>query len=337
MLFLTLFWLFQLTPPPGLATGTASDLAIPQTFRIVGKAVVGNDEPVMVVITMKNVSGQSMTTQSFSNGSFRFDNVPLGVYWIGVVDPRFNIFEEQLLLREPKDTGNSLTIRLTRHGESPAPPDLDVALYAIGVESMKSTPPKAMEDFNKGISAIRNPAKNNPPDAHFKRAIAAAPEFYEAYLILGIEQRRLKKSNDAMATLERASALRPEEPRPLSELGELYVVAEKFDKAAVSLLKLVELGKPNVLDRYHLGSAMYRLNRLNEAEEHLLIAINEGNDTDPSPFLQLHNVFMKKNEPLRGLAVLEDYLKLFPNDPNQAAMADRVKQIRTRLGMPPPK
>ena len=33
--------------------------------------------------------------------------------------------------------------------------------------------------------------------------------------------------------------------------------------------------------------------------------------TDPLPFLQLHNVFMKMRDGGRALAVLEDYLKRF--------------------------
>lgn len=321
----------------GLPTGTASDYAIPQVFRIAGKVVVGLDEPVMAVVTLKNASGAAQSTQSFSNGTFRFDNVPLGTYWIGIADPRFNLFEDQLLLREAADTGKELTVRLTRLGESPGLPDLDSTLYVIDVETIKTMPAQAMEDFNKGVNALRNRARNNPPDVHFKRAISAAPRFYEAHLQLGLELQRQKKSGDAIQTLETASALKPAEPRPLSELGRLYWEAEQFQKTVEILTKLIALGKMGPIDSYHMGSALYRLNRLDKAEQHLLAAINTGNDTDPAPFLQLHNVFMKMNQPTPALAVLEDYLKLFTSDPGHAAMSERAGQIRQRLGLPPRK
>lgn len=334
MFALTLFLLIQ-----GLITGTASDLAVPQVFVINGKVVVRQDEPVMVVLTLKGVSGDiSQSTQSFSNGTFRFNNVQLGVYRIEVIDPHYNIFEQTLLLRDPADTGKDLTVRLTRRGESAGPPpELDKDLYSIDAGTLASTPVKAMGDFNKGVDALRNRSRNNPPDAHFKRAIAAAPKFYEAHLHLGLEQQRQNKDADAIQTLERAAALKPGEARPLSALGELYWETEKYQKAVDSLSKLVQLGKMRARDHYHMGSALYRLNRLDDAEEHLLAAINTGNDTDPAPFLQLHNVFMKMNEPVRGLAVLEDYVKLFPGDPNHAAMTERARQMRLRLRLPPPK
>jgi tetratricopeptide (TPR) repeat protein len=319
-----------------LPTGTASDYALPQVYRITGKVVVGHDEPVMVVLTLTSQSGAgAVSTQSFANGTFRFNNVPLGTYRISVVDPRFNLFDQQLLLREPRDTGNELTVRLTPRGEKAGqPPDLDVELYAIDAESIKNTPPKAMEDFNKGVSALRNPSRNNPPEPHFKRAISAAPQFYEAHLHLGLEQLRQKKGADAIQTLERASSLKPDAVRPRTELGRLYWEAQKYQQVIDALSKLDELGKMTAADHYHLGSAQYKLDHFIQAQQHLESAIELGNETDPSPFLQLHNVYMRTNQPLRGLQVLEEFLKLFPNDPNHAAMTERVKLLRERLKIP---
>jgi tetratricopeptide (TPR) repeat protein len=318
-----------------LKSGTASDLAIPQLFRITGKVVVGLDEPVVTVITLRNVAGASLSTQSFANGTFRFNDIPFGTYWLSVVDPRFNLFEDQFLLREPSDSAKELTIKLVRRGESATPPDLDPELYTIDVGTMGKTPRKALDDFEKGVNAIRNPARGNPPDAHFKRAVAAAPDFYEGHLLLGIELQKQNKDNDAIRSFERATAIKPSESRPLSGLGELYSKAEKFEKAADALSRLVQLGKAGARDHYFLGTAFYKLNRLELAEKHLLAAINAGDDKDPAPFLNLHNVFMKIKEAGRALAVLEDYLKLFPGDSNYAAMTERAKQLREMLKRPP--
>jgi Tfp pilus assembly protein PilF len=328
--------LFLLLQTQTLKTGTASDYAQPQTFQLKGKVVVGLDEPVMTVVVLTEVfSGASQSTESFSNGSFRFNNVVLGTYRLTVVDPKFNLYDRQLLLREPGDTGNEITVRLVRTGESPNPPELDPSLYVIDAETAKTLPAKAMDEYNKGVAALRNPSRNNPPEDHFKSAIAAAPNFYEAHLQLGMEQRRQNKNPDAIREFELASSLKPSEPRAFRLLGELYWETQKYEDVVLSFTKLAQLGKMLPRDHYYIGSALYRLNRLDPAEEQLLQAINEGNDADPEPFLQLHNVFMKKRQPDRGLAVLEDYLKTFPNDPNHAAMEERDKALRQALKLPP--
>jgi hypothetical protein len=335
MLALTLLLLLQ--APTTLRTGTASDYAVPQTFRLSGKIVVGLDEPVITLVTLKPVVGDTpaaQTVQSFANGTFRFENVQLATYVVEVVDSHFNLYQNTIWLREPKDTSKELFIRLTRFGEGGAQPAPDIELYTLNAETLASMPPKAIEEFNKGVDAIRNPAKNNPADAHFKRAIAAAPQFYEAQLQLGLEQQRQNKKDDAIQSFERAAAIKPAESRPLSALGSLYVDTQKYQKAADTLAKLAALAKLSPRNEYDLGTAFYRLERMPEAVEHLLASINSGNDTDPAPFLQLHNVFIKMRNGGAALEVLDDYLKLFPYDSNHAVMTERAQQMR-KLIKPP--
>ncbi len=318
-----------------LLTGTASDRAIPQTFRITGKVIAGRDEPVRTVVILKPLLGDgSRQVESFANGVFRFDGVTLGNWAIEVTDSRFNLYEQPLLLREAADTGKDLIVRLVRRGEENSPADaLDIELYTLDAETVAKTPAKALEEFNKGVDAIRNRDKKNPADAHFRKAIAAAPGFYEAHVQLGLEQLRQNNKDDAAQSIERAAAIKTSEPRPMSLLGQVYNETQKFDKAVEVLSKLASIGKMSARDEYQLGLAFYRLDKLNESREHLAAAINQGNDADPAPFLQLHNVFMKMRSPL-ALDVLEDFLKLFPNDSNHAAMEDRAKQLRVMLKRP---
>jgi tetratricopeptide (TPR) repeat protein len=333
---LSLALLLLLQTPGGLKTGTASDYAVPQTFIIQGKVIVGLDEPVMAVVTLTEVyTDVTQTTQSFANGTFRFNNVVLGTYRVKVVDPKFDLYDRQLLLREPSDTSNEVTVRLVRTGESGDRPQLDESLYLVDADTVTTTPAKALEEYNNGVSALRNPARSNPADAHFRKAIDAAPNFYEAHLQLGLELIKQQKDADAIRELERAAAIKPSEPRTWRVLGEVYWKAEKYDKVVTSLSKLADTKSMRPRDHYYLGTAYYRVNQLDPAEEELLLAINTGNDTDPEPFLQLHNVFMKKKQPDRGLAVLEDYLKTFPNDANHAAMEERVKALKQAMKLPP--
>lgn len=318
-----------------LVTGTASDRAVPQTYRITGKVIVGRDEPVRTDIVLKSLMGDpGRTVQSFANGTFRFDDVTLGNYSIEVTDSRFNLYYNTLLLRDPADTGKEVVVHLVRRGEpGTLSGPLDSDLYTIDATTLAKTPAKAMDEYNKGVDAIRNRNKANPADAHFRKAIAEAPQFYEAQLQLGIELKEQNNKDDAIQSFEKAAALKPAERRPLSLLGELYDEALKFQRAVDVLSRLAALGALEARDEYFLGVAHYRLDQMNPALDHLLAAINKGNDTDPAPFLQLHNVFVKMKDS-RALAVLEDYLKLFPNDPNHAQMEERAKQMRTMMKRP---
>src|SRR5262245_24323054 len=131
---LTIALIMLLQAQTQLKTGTASDYATPMRFIIKGKVVVGLDEPVMTVVTLtEDQSGQTQSVPTFSNGTFRFNNVIFGTYRLTVVDPKFDIYDRPLLLREPADTSAEIMVRLTRHGESSSatPPDLDMSLYTV--------------------------------------------------------------------------------------------------------------------------------------------------------------------------------------------------------------
>jgi tetratricopeptide (TPR) repeat protein len=332
MLTLALLLLF----PFQVKTLPAADYTGPPRFMITGSVVVGLDEPVKVILRLNETfTGATYTTESFPNGTFRFAEVLLGTYLISVSDPRFELHTQEVLLHIAEDTSKSISVRLVRKGESAKPAILDASLLTIDANTVGSVSAGALDEYNQGVAALRNPDRKNPADTHFKKAVAAAPKFYEARLQLGLELHRQKKNADAIRQLEQAAALKPAEPRPLSALVELYWESEKFDKVVEASSKLQALGKMTERDHFYLGSAYFRQDNLDKAWDQLVIAINTGNDKDPEPFLQLHNVLVKAKEPVRALAVLEDFLKTFPNHPNHAAMEERAKALRQALKLPP--
>ncbi|MBI4473817.1 MAG: tetratricopeptide repeat protein [Acidobacteria bacterium] len=325
----------------------ATSIADQITFRMTGKVFVGQSEPAMVDVILKNSSGEVIQVkQSFANGSFWFDNLTFGTYSVAVHHPKYKLVEFPVLMREPRDTARTVVINLEPLGGGPAAtapaaapavpipvgPDPDIeSLSAIDYDDLiEVNPPDAVEEFRLGVEAIQKKTKDDSAEEHFKKAIAIAPEFYEAYLQLGLEQRRRGKTADSIATLEKARMVNESGARALSVLGRLYMDKEQFEKAADTLLKLGPLGPMTVEDRFNLGNAFYRVDKLAGAEAQLRQVI-ELDPKMPQAYLLLHNVLMKARNPVAGLAVLEDYLRLFPQARDYNELSERAKKLRDAL------
>src|SRR5262249_11782574 len=150
-------------------------------------------------------------------------------------------------LREPQNFGRSVVIILERndgtvHGLPPQPADLADLDKLDMTRLAASTTPEALDEFSKGVQAVRlagkqtamvvaaNGKNDDTPEGHFKKAVALDPSFYEATLQLGQEQRRQKHTADAIQTLEHAATMNATDDRPLRALGGLYVDQKQFQK-----------------------------------------------------------------------------------------------------------
>jgi Tfp pilus assembly protein PilF len=305
-------------------------IADTQAFRLQG-VVTANGQPVRVDIVLKDsLSATIGTAQSFANGTFAFDNVRLGRYSITVSDSRFNLFDEPLLLREMSDPGKKIIINLVpRSSDAPAETE------SVNWDELKGKiPAEAIAELRSGLEALKTRPKLNPAESHFKRATDIAPEFYEAHFQLGLEWRRQQRRADAITEFVRAAAIKPELARPFRILGGLYIEEQQYQKAVDALMKVGQLGTLDSKDRLNLGTAFYKLNNFNAAEEQLLTSINLSPKENPGVYLQLHNVYMAMREPLAALKVLEDYLKFFPTEVNAKAMTDRAAKLRDALKKP---
>lgn len=162
----------------------APDISSTQGYRVLGKVVDDQKQPVIVMVRIKpklekgsdlGRVNSTISTQSFANGTFRFENVMPGVYVISVSDPRYLLKDVHVDLREPEDLGREVAFVLERndgtvHGAAPVPADL------------AGTTPAAFEEFAKGIQDVRlggkqtaavvaaNGKTDDTAEAHFKKA-----------------------------------------------------------------------------------------------------------------------------------------------------------------------
>jgi Flp pilus assembly protein TadD len=324
-----------------------------QAFRIQGKVVDDQKKPVIVVVRLTpeneganlGFANSTVSTQSFSNGTFFFDNVKQGLYVVHVADARYLMKDIHIDLREPEDFGREITIVLDRndgtaHGPGPLPADLS-DLDKLDLPKLQSgTSPAAFDEFAKGIQDVRlggkqtvdvvaaNGTNGDTAEAHFKKALALDGNFYEALVQLGQEQRRQHHDADAIQTLEQATAKNPTDSRPLRALGALYVDQKQFQKASEVLIKAGPLTTLDATDRFNLGIAFENLNNPGAAQQQLQMAITLMPGRNPQAYLHLHNAYVQLNRLEDAAKTLEDFVRLFPNDPNRKTAEDRIKKLR---------
>jgi tetratricopeptide (TPR) repeat protein len=319
----------QVPPPQNLPLGG--------TYRLNGRIVVDKGELPLVDLKLITDNGVVVrTVQSFSNGTFFFNDVVLGRYSVEVVDARFNIATVFLWLREPEDTAKEIVVRLVRGNSSkPAPESAELdKINFTELEMDGRISAAALDEFKKGVEAIRERSKDNPPEAHFTKAIGFAPDFYDAHYQLGLEHSRQRRAAEAIPALERAAALRPSSAAPLGVLGRVYVENGQYQKAVDAVLKSGSIGTLSAEDRYTLGLAFYKLDRTVAAQQQFELAISLAPNKNPAAYVQLHNALVKNGKPAEALTALENYLKLFPNDPNRKIIEENAKKLRATVQKP---
>jgi len=351
---LTLILVLALQTARPVAPEAAGVLKETRLFQ--GKVIDDLKQPARVHLILKDDRNNQVLarTDSFANGTFYFEGpfvvndkryVPSGEYVISVTDPRY-LFRDVPLI----GTGHMhITIDLVRSGGAPAVPSNRTAylddLDRLNMDEIaKSTTPAAFAEFQIGVDLARLgahredllvSASGNPadvtPEMHFKKAISIAPDFYEGTFQLGVEQLRTSHTSDALGTLEHAAAMNPSDARPLRVLSDLYLQQKEYQKTVDSLLKVSTLGSLNAADRTHLGMAFENLSNPAAAQQQFATAISQAPGTNPQAYLHLHNMYIKMNQLPEGIAVLEDFVRLFPNDPNRKMAEDRIKKLRADL------
>ena len=107
--------------------------------------------------------------------------------------------------------------------------------------------------------------------------------------------------------------------QPLINLGIIYIARADFDRAIDVLRDATVMIPPSPGAFLNLGIALYRTDRLVEAEESLLRA-HELDAKTPETRLVLINVYLRSGNPERVLEQADAYLKENPEGENRVAV-----------------
>ncbi len=125
---------------------------------------------------------------------------------------------------------------------------------------------------------------------------------------------KLDRITDAETTLRRLVELKPDDAQSLNALG--YTLVDRTSKLDEGF-KLIERAHklapadPFILDS--MGWALYRLGRLDEAEQYLVRAFAER--PDPEIAAHLGEVLFAKGQPQKAREIWQSQLKASPDHP----------------------
>jgi predicted Zn finger-like uncharacterized protein len=142
-------------------------------------------------------------------------------------------------------------------------------------------------------------------EAHFKRAIAADPQFFEAHVSLGRFYLRLRRLQEAREQFEQAAAKAPENAAVRAGLGELALAENAIPRAQQEFKRAVELN-PNLADA-HLGLSRLALlaGNVEEAQKEIQTALELDPHSLPGGRLQNGRVLWRLGKMEEAIAELE--------------------------------
>jgi len=234
--------------------------------------------------------------------------------------------------------GPSDGINLTRREPMPL-----TRVEALREELVKQYNELSVREYEQGLRDMLN-HKDDSAIGHFKKAAQAAPAFYDAWIELGSVQKEAKHLDEAAQTYRRAAAVSPNSGEPLIGLGAVLLdqagalqaagdeaaASAKYSDAAGQLQQAIGKAPWSSDAYYYLGSALYKLNHLPEAEGALKTALDKINPTQDAR-LMLVNLFIKQKRYQEALDQLDGYLAAVSDSPQRPAAEQMQASIRKAL------
>jgi tetratricopeptide (TPR) repeat protein len=195
----------------------------------------------------------------------------------------------------------------------------------------KATPMGAVE-FQQGVAAY-NKGDFTGAATFFEAAIAKAPTIPDLYVNLALAYFRLKRTNEAVAQLEKAASLGTDDPKIHYQLGSAYVEMQEYDKAIAAfekgLAKPVDLAAdPLALEATSTLGAVYFAKGENDkaaAQFQKALAAKPGN---AGATLGMGKIHFSKGEVEKAAELFDQVVAQHPGTP-EAAQADAfLKELR---------
>ncbi|HVH72439.1 MAG TPA: tetratricopeptide repeat protein [Candidatus Dormibacteraeota bacterium] len=269
-----------------------------------------------VIVSVRSLAGETVTSAlTDESGYFQVRGLNLGEYEIILEEAGYEPTQKTLEVSGPL---SALQLFLKESNPSPRPPKD----FSISVRELR-IPWKARNAFQKGLERLTKDDVANSR-TEFVRATTAFPDYYEAYYHMGVANLRLGRIEEAAAAFQKAIDLSGGHYAWAQfALGLLLCRQGEYREAAVIIRKGLDLDGSSPSGHLFLSVALFRLNRLGEAEK----AAREALLRKPRfawPYLVLADVHALQGQHAMQLHDLDAFLKIEPN----AAASKSVREVR---------
>lgn len=180
--------------------------------------------------------------------------------------------------------------------------------------------------------------------AQMQEALRIFPAYFEAHLALGNHFLKDGRFGEAIAELDRAREINPNDERLYQSFGLIMLQQRNYQVAVPIFIEAARLNPTNPLNPLMLGttlihqaSGLAAAGQPSEETKRLLVKAEEalakaaelsGGKMKPDQ-LTLAMLYELKSEPGRAADALEEYLRRTPSATNTAQVRDQIKKLRS--------
>jgi tetratricopeptide (TPR) repeat protein len=278
------------------------------------------DKPIKVDLTLYTESRTIIARDTVSsNGRYRFNNIPTGIYEIAAEVEGQEITRFRVDLTSPlvSEFHQDLAFSLRRNDPSASKGGTISAADRYERNSANAA------IFAKAASAIDGKRYEEGADL-LKQIVAADPKDFQAWTELGNVQFLQSKYSEAENNFLRAIDLHPNFFLALLNLGRVEIAQQKYDVAIEVLTRAVKLRPESADANYFLGESYLqvkkgslavgylnealRLDPTNMAEVHLRLALLYDHGGMKDKAAAEYQAFLKQRPDYKDRKKLEDYI-----------------------------
>jgi tetratricopeptide (TPR) repeat protein len=255
-----------------------------------------------------------------ANGEFEFSGLFSGEYMIEIVLQGYEPFRDTITVFGAERRGYSIFLRRSATVVSTS------SLGSVSAHEL-SAPPKAREEFEKGLYLLYSKSDYRGAITQFQRAIKTFPNYYEAYAQEGSAYVNLKEIAAAEESMRKSVELSSGQyPEVLFLLAGLLNNTNRSSEAETLSRRGLAINAASWQGHFELARALAVLKQPEEAEKSAIQARDLKPD-NPQVYLLLANIHIQRTDYAALLKDLDGYLKLVPMGPD----ADQARKTREVL------
>jgi len=296
--------------------------------------------PVRVKLTL---SGRPIhETFTDLSGRFSFPGLARGNYQLTAEGDGIN-FETTTVYAEipaygsaPQNFTQDIQLRPVRHKPTTQP--------GVVNAFTQNVPEAAKQALTLGVKLAKE-GKSEAAVENIRKATTIFPEYFDAHLELGNIFLKAEQFNEAIAELDLARQVNPNDERPYQSFGLLLMKQRNFAMAVTIFAEAARLNPANPMNAVMKATAMIhqaalapesapatenRSYLLGRAEVALAQAAELSENKLKPDTMTMALFYELKGEPERAATELESYLKKTPQMKNSAAIQNEIKRLREK-------
>ncbi|HEX8071549.1 MAG TPA: tetratricopeptide repeat protein [Pyrinomonadaceae bacterium] len=256
-------------------------------------------------------------------GKFQFSGLMPELYVVRVHMPGYVDAEQQVDLKTSISSYVQLQLVADKYSR------VGARLPPAGVVNA-GVPAAARAEYDAALAALQDARDMTEAIAHLEKAVALAPAFVEAQLLLGTAYMDAGDLGKAEAALRRVLALEPKAAVAHFALGEIYRRQKRYKEAEAALLAGLKLDDRSVKGHFTLGRVYFEQNNLVKAGPQVGTALQLKPDFAAGHLLA-GNILLRARQPENALTEFEEYLRLAPDGEYAAQARATAQRIRQAL------